>query len=127
MALAMAGSDALGKSARENKDVQRAVALTAAQAEAFPETRSCWDWVVLDAAGPSRADLRAKCLAPDELAGLEREISQSLSPINPHEALETYWRRLATGEANARGPLDQLAKLGVPLPIGLLQVDAEKK
>ena len=53
VALAIARNDALGKSARENKDVQRAVALAAERAEAFPESRSCWDWAVLELPGPA--------------------------------------------------------------------------
>lgn len=119
--LAMARSDALGKAARENKDLQRAIALAAARAEAFPETRSCWEWAILGSAVPGQADLRAKCLLPDEFNRIQRQVEQSLWPINPHEAFETYWRRLAAGEANAREPLDQLLKLGVPLPVGLIQ------
>ena len=99
VALTMARSDALGKSARENKDVQRAIALMAAEMEAFPESRSCWDWAVLGGRRAPRDDLRTKCLAPDELDEIQREISQCLAPINAHAAFETYWRRQAAGDA----------------------------
>ncbi len=126
-ALAMARNDALGKSARENKDVQRAIALAAARAEAFPESRGCWDWVVLGFAEHKLPELREKCRLPDELEGIEREITQFLSPIDAYETFETYCRRLAAGDANAREPLDQLVKLGVPLPVGLIQAAAGKK
>jgi hypothetical protein len=126
VALAMARNDALGRSARENKDVQRAIALTAARAEAFPEARSCWDWAVMAAAEPKRADLRAKCLLPDEIQEIARGISQFLTPIDPHEAFKTYWRRQAAGDSKAREPLDHLVKLGVPLPVSLIQAEAGK-
>ena len=127
LALAMARDDALGKTARENKDVQRAVALVVARAEAFPESRGGWDWAVLGAAGPGQAGLRAKCLARDEFDSIEREIRQSLVPISTGDALDTYWRRVAAGGPEPREPLDELAKLGVPLPVGLIEVDAEKR
>ena len=127
VALAMGRNDALGKSARDNQDVQRAIALAATRAEAFPESRSCWEWVVLGAAEPSRAELRAKCRVPDELEAIARQIGQALVPINPHLAFESYWQRLAAGEANARAPLDQLVKLGVPLPVNLIQAESGKK
>ena len=126
VAIAVGRNDALGKSARENKDVQQAITLAAARAEAFPESRSCWEWAILGAAEPSRPELCAKCLVPDELDEIQREISRSLWPINTHEAFETYWRRRAAGDAKAREPLDQLVKLGVPLPLSLIQAEAEK-
>jgi tetratricopeptide (TPR) repeat protein len=125
VALAMERSDALGKAARQNQDVQRAIALVASRAESFPECRSAVTWALLGAAEPSRADLRAKCLVQDDLGEIERTIGQSLLPLNPQGAFETYWRRLATGAPNAREPLDKLVKLGVPLPVGL--IDAQKE
>jgi hypothetical protein len=127
VALAMGRGDALGKAARENKDVQQAIGLAVARSEAFPEMRGVWEWAVLGAAEPGRADLRAKCLAPDELEEVQNQISQILMPINSRAAFQNYWRRLAAGDAGARAPLDQLVKLGVPLPVGLIQVEAEKK
>jgi tetratricopeptide (TPR) repeat protein len=127
VALTLARSDDLGKAAREDPDVQRAIALMAAEMEVFPESRSWLIWAVLGAAKPPRDDLRTKCLTPDELDEIQRDVGQSLAPINAHAAVETYWRRQATGAANAREPLDRLAKLGVPLPLGLIPAAGEKK
>jgi tetratricopeptide (TPR) repeat protein len=126
VALAMGRSDALGKSARENPDVERAIALVATRAEAFPETKGMWAWILLGAAQPSRAELRAQCLAPDEVSDLQRQIQKALMPIDPNNAFHAYWKRLAAGTANAREPLDDLIKLGVPLPVGLIEEPGEK-
>jgi hypothetical protein len=121
VALAMQRSDALGKAARENKDVQRMIAVTVQRLQAFPETRGALARSELAAAQPPQDELRAKCLVPDDTYELALEISGRLMPINPHEAFIVYWKRCAAGEASPREPLDKLVKLGVPLPVGLIQ------
>jgi hypothetical protein len=58
---------------------------------------------------------------------VESQIGKSLIPVNPSHAFEIYWRRLVAGTPNARGPLDALVKLGVPLPVGLIEDAPGKK
>jgi len=127
VALAMERNDALGKSARENRDVQRAIELVAAQIKAFPTSRSCWAWAVLGAASTKQDDLRAKCLVPDDLDEIKGELGPFFGPLDPDEAFESYWRRKAAGSTNAREPLDRQVKLGVPLPVSLIQTDTGSK
>jgi hypothetical protein len=118
--LAMERNDPLGKAARENKDVRRAAALAAERVELFPETRDSWSWAVLTATGIGKDEIRAKCLVPDDLTRILREVEKSLLPMGPRDALQTYFQRRAAGDATARQPLDKLVKLGIPLPVGLI-------
>ena len=99
--------------------------LAAARAEAFPESRGCWDWVVLGPASPagrSAGEVPGARRAGGDRAGDRPTFRRSI-PTRPSKPMAA----LAAGEANAREPLDQLVKLGVPLPVGLIQAEAEKK
>ena len=102
VALAMGRNDALGKSARDNKDVQRAIALAADPGRSFPRVAK-----LLGVGGPGGCRAEPGRVA-GEVPGARRvggdRAADRPGPraYQPALAFETYWRRLAAGEANAR-------------------------
>jgi hypothetical protein len=57
----------------------------------------------------------------DPIDDLERGIRRALSPLSPHDAFSTYWKRRSAGDAIARKAFDEVVKKGVPLPVSLIQ------
>ena len=121
VALAMARSDALGKSARENKDVQQAIALDApSMRESFPETRSAGTGRSLRLPVP-RGRLAGEVPGARRIGRDPAPDQRMLSADQPAGGLRSILAASGRRRRDAREPLDQLVKLGVPLPVSLIE------
>jgi hypothetical protein len=109
----------LAKEALAQPDVQKAVALVAEQAKAFPDTQGPWSWARLRFARPAEAAAIAGRARTDAVQEAQRRIDHAVSPLSAGGALEAHWALLLAGkEAEAEAVLRQAAARGVPLPVG---------
>jgi hypothetical protein len=108
------------EAALANADVKRALELVKAQAAAFPDDPSEWQWVLLRAAYPQDAAKIAEALKKDAASRHDLDLDARLTPVSLPTALRQCWALDSAGQPKAAlEPLRRCAAEGVPLPFDL--------
>jgi hypothetical protein len=100
----------------KDPDFQRAIALSSADLEAYPDDIAAFDWALLRHAEPARAQKTVALISEVSLLRDEIELLTSAVPLNA--ACNRLWHSQMKGAKPDLEPLQRLAKLGfeVPLP-----------
>lgn len=111
------GDDAIKAALAGDADAKRWIAILLEEARAFPEDRSPSEWAVLRGFDEGAAQEAAKAFREAKVPALTLELMARVIPMDASTAYERHWARLLAGdEAGAQAVLDDLAKLGVPVP-----------
>ena len=120
IAVALNRSGELRDAVLRNEDVRRVISLIREHGQAFPNSRSPWEWAMLRLAYPDDAGDVARAILQDQAGRVERAIERALASTNAVDAFNAYWEALLSGnEAEGLEILRAYAARGVPMPFGV--------